>query len=80
VSGQTHTRVGTTALGCPVPKFIGPQVGRFRRCHAAVNRAWKLEQPCDLLGFFKAPGPAVWGYGLWGSVGWDRAILPTSKD
>lgn len=23
---------------------------------------------------FKAPGPAVWGYGLWGSVGWDRAI------
>lgn len=27
------------------------------------------------LFIFKAPGPAVWGYGLWGSVGWDRAIF-----
>ena len=24
---------------------------------------------------FKRPAPAVWGNGLWGSVGWSRAIL-----
>jgi hypothetical protein len=27
------------------------------------------------FGAFKRPAPAVWGNGLWGSVGWGRAIL-----
>ncbi len=27
----------------------------------------------------QAPGPAVWGNGLWGSVGWGRAISTTRR-
>jgi hypothetical protein len=36
------------------------------------ERAWRGMAPC---GAFKRPAPAVWGNGLWGSVGWGRAIL-----
>jgi len=44
VSGQTHIRVGTATLGCPAAQLhraaTGAALGgRFRRRHAAVNRA-----------------------------------------
>jgi hypothetical protein len=60
VSAQTHR------LGRPLkPVVEAVDDGRVgEKCNS-----WLFQ------GAFKRPAPAVWGNGLWGSVGWSRAIL-----
>ena len=57
---------------CLIPRNVG-EVDRKSKKKEFRRRAISLFKA--LHSFFKAPGPAVWGYGLWGSVGWDRAIF-----
>jgi len=53
-----------------VPEKMGTQVAGI----AKPNREWSIKRNEDREGFpnllaFKRPAPAVWGNGLWGSVG-----------
>jgi hypothetical protein len=54
------------------------QGGHAVRCSLtrdSENRTGREGGEGCIFSAFKRPAPAVWGNGLWGSVGWSRAIL-----
>ena len=74
---EAHCPYPDTAAREPVADGVSSGFQGKQLPQKAKERVAGEGKLSSLLSFYflEAPGPAVWGYGLWGSVGWDRAIF-----